>query len=91
MPENWPAVNQVVLRASVSEKPERNVRSFQPEFGPPMEGRRTSVSTDVFAFTGRVTSNEWDTLMAWYRDTLKDGSLTFTRNHPRTAAAGDCA
>lgn len=84
----WPGtVNQIVNPDSFSEAPEQNKASFQPEVGPPIERRRTSISSDVFAFTQWYTSAEYDDLVDFYRTTLIDGVLTFTRNHPRTGVS----
>lgn len=84
----WPGtVNQIVNQDSFNEAPERNVISFQPEVGPPIERRRTSISSNVFAFTQWYTSTEYDALVDFYRTTLLDGVLTFTRNHPRTGVS----
>lgn len=82
---SWPGtVNQGVNQDSFSEAPEQNKIAFQPEVGPPMERRRTSVSSNAFSFTSRCTSDEYDALVDFYWDTLLDGTLSFTRNHPRT-------
>lgn len=87
---SWPGtVNQNVEQDGFAEAPERNVVSFQPEVGPPTERRRTSISTNVFSFTSQCTSAEYDAIVDFYRNTLLDGVLTFTRNHPRTGVSAN--
>lgn len=89
MPAAWPAaVNQFAYRAGYGEQAERNVVSFQPEVGPPIERRRSTVATDIITFEGRGTPAEWASLKSFYRVTLRDGVDTFTRNHPLTGQAG---
>lgn len=85
----WPSsVPQDALLSSYGERPQRNVASFQPDTGIAIERRRSSVSTDDIAFEQILDNDEWEALLAFYRDDLKDGTLTFTRNHPRTGDAG---
>lgn len=84
----WPGtVNQFFYKSGYSQKPEANKVSFQPEVGPPIERRRSSLSTDLVQGSGRGTSTEFAALMTFWRTTLLDGSLTFTRNHPLTGVA----
>jgi hypothetical protein len=85
MPAAWPAtVTQLVDSSGYRETVERNVVEFAPEVGPPMARRRSSVSSDLISFsTTPVTDDEYDALVGFYRDTLKDGALTFLRTHPR--------
>lgn len=84
----WPgSVNQLVYRNGYSQSPERNVATFQPQVGPPIQRRRSSISTDVVTCVGRGTPTEWAALEAFYRNTLHDGVDQFTRNDPLTGAA----
>lgn len=81
----WPGtINQTVNMDGYSEAPEQNKITFQPEVGPPTERRRSSVSSNILAFTQFYTTTEYDDLITFYRTTLLDGVLTFTRTHPRT-------
>lgn len=85
----WPSsVPQDALLSSYGERPQRNVASFQPDTGIAIERRRSSVSTDDITFEQILVEAEWEDLLAFYRDDLKDGTLTFTRSHPRTGDAG---
>lgn len=86
----WPSnVSQYATINSYSEKPQRNVASFQPEFGPPKERRRSSISVDVLQFRTEMTFAAYDILLAFYRTDLNDGTLEFTRKHPRNLAGAD--
>lgn len=85
----WPGtVNQFFYKSGYSQKPEPNKVSFQPEVGPPIERRRSSISTDIVQGRGRGTVTEFNNLMTFFRTTLRDGADTFTRNHPLTGTAG---
>lgn len=85
---SWPGtVNQFVYRSGFSLKPEPNKVSFAPEVGPPIERRRSGISTDLVKCGGRGTPTEWAALEAFYRTTLHDGADTFQRNHPLTGVA----
>lgn len=81
----WPStISQNALQSGYTEQPQRNVVTFEPEAGIAMERRRSSVSTDAITFPAVLSSAEWAALLTFYRDTLKDGTLPFTRLHPRT-------
>lgn len=83
MASAWPgSVNQSVKRDSLRQQPERNVASFAPDVGPPIERPRSSIASDMISFESRGTRTEWVALMTFYRTTLADGSLPFTRNDP---------
>src|SRR5581483_4753673 len=85
----WPAgVNQYVKRNSYRERPERNVFADEMQVGPPLERRYFSLSWVLMEFEGRMTDTEWSALLTFYRATLKDGTLPFTRNHPLLGTAG---
>lgn len=83
--EAWPV--DVPQDASVSgygESPSRNVASFAPDVGPPIDRRRSSVATSEISCSFIFDDDQTNSLMAFYRDTIKDGTLPFTRTHPRT-------
>lgn len=85
MPVSWPGhINQRVMEGSYTEQPERNVASFAPEVGPPLERRRSSVTTELVSFTGSGTLDEWRALKDFYRITLGDGVASFVRTNPVT-------
>lgn len=87
----WPAtVPQWHLHSSYSERARRHVASFEPEAGVAIERRRSSISMEDMAYDVSLTSAQFDALLTFYRDTLKDGVLPFERTHPRSGAAITC-
>lgn len=81
----WPAaVPMRDLVAGYSERRESNLAEFAPEVGPPKRRRRSSVATELVSFEQLLSEAEADALLAFWRDTLGDGALTFEREHPRT-------
>lgn len=83
----WPQdVNQNYLRGSYREAPDVNVARFQPDVGPPKLRRRMSISTDKIDFTAWYSSAEYAALLTFFKTTLKDGVLPFTRTRRRTGA-----
>lgn len=91
MAEAWPGTipQTPVLMDSYSEGIEDNRITFKPEFGRPYIRRVTTASVDPLTFETPMTSAEWTALKAFYKSTLKHGTLTFTRLHPRTGASGE--
>lgn len=91
MAQAWPSgVPEWALAGSLSERVEVNVAEFQPEVGPPVRRRRTSVPTTLLSFEQVLTPAQYATLYSWYTSTLKDGSLSFNLTHPRTGTATEC-
>jgi len=92
MTEAWPVtVPSEALAEGYSEKPQRNVTSFQPDAGVALERRRASISADDLSYVStHMTDDQFDDLIAWYRDDLLEGVLPFTRNHPRTGDSVTC-
>lgn len=83
----WPdSVPLGVLPGSYTEKPERNVATFTPPNAQERERNRSRIRTYAIGFAQWLSSNEYDTLLAFYRATLTEGVLPFTRPHPRTGA-----
>lgn len=83
----WPGtVNQNAITNTYHEKKDRNVATFQPEVGPAMERRRTSVGSYTMSFDILLTTTEVAALKTFYDTTLADGSLYFTFTHPLTGA-----
>lgn len=83
----WPAgVTQDFELGSYAERPESNVVEFAPEVGPPMRRRRSSIASALLSFNAILDHAELESLLAWHRDVIQDGALSFMRKHPR---AGD--
>lgn len=87
MPEVWPVtVNQDALRDSYQEQIEDNVQRFKPDVGPSIDLSRTVTAQQTITFQNWFTSDEYADLTDWYINTLKNGVLTFDRQHPDDAA-----
>jgi hypothetical protein len=69
---------------SFTEKPQRNVASFQPDVGPPIYRRRSTAI--CYETTGNFIYNvdQLARFNEWFSEDLKDGSLAFEMDHPRT-------
>lgn len=86
----WPAgISQNAQSGSFKQTPDRNVSSFKPDRGTPLEHRATSVSSDQVQFATEMVYGDYQTLLSFYRDTLKDGVLPFTRKHPYDIGGAD--
>lgn len=85
MPADWPlTVNQDYIFGTYREVPESNVVAFRAEVGPPKLRRRTTARTSLIQWQARMSAEEVETFDDWYRNIIKDGSLSFYRRHPRT-------
>jgi hypothetical protein len=86
----WPGtVSQYAVVGTYQEEPDRNVSTFQPDRGPPLDHRSTSISSDQIQFSTEMVYATFQTLRDFYRTTLKDGALPFTRKHPYDIAGAD--
>lgn len=75
-----------VLR-SIREALEKNVLEFQVDAGQALRRRRTSMAGGTLAFElPPISAAQWDVLLAFHRDDLADGTLEFTRTHPRDSS-----
>lgn len=84
-PVAWPAqVPQIPLAKTFQGQRQRNVASFQPAYGPPIERRATSMAMESHSYQVRLSVEQYRVLMYFYTVTLKDGTLEFSRTHPRT-------
>lgn len=83
----WPGTVPLTADSDAyGEQPERNVVSFTPEVGPPTERPRSTISSDLLSFSKVMTFTQYDTLIAFYRTDLKQGTQPFTRPHPRNVS-----
>jgi hypothetical protein len=81
----WPStIPQCPILNGFNERPQPNVASFTPEVGPPKMRRRSTAKGWLTNMTFRFTNAQMVTFLTFYETTLKDGSLPFTMNHPRT-------
>lgn len=87
----WPSTVITLMREDgYREQPERNVDGFAVDHGPPLETRAQSIPQIVISGTIQCRSQaEYEDLLSFYADDLKDGVLHFKRTHPRTQEA-DC-
>src|SRR5262245_10804196 len=80
----WPAtVPLTAARESYREEPERHVRTYDPPVGASAERQQTRLDTMLVSFDIEMTFTQWDALAAFYRNTIADGILPFTRPSPR--------
>lgn len=81
----WPLdVPQNELLNSYSEKIEQNIIEFAPEVGPAKRRRRSSINAATLTFETLLRAAAVASLRTFYRTTLADGALPFTRRDPRT-------
>lgn len=84
-PAAWPpALRQTPLAKTFQAQRQRNTSSFQPTIGPAIERRISSMAFEQHSYQARFTADEYRVLINFYTVTLKDGTLEFSRLHPRT-------
>lgn len=82
----WPGdvpTSALVEDSSYDEKGEDNLVRQQPLVGPEQTRRRSYVPSQPIVFSTIMTFDEYDIFIDWYVNTLLNGSLLFTRPHPR--------
>lgn len=85
MMPNWPSTlpDDLIAQQYRETLPDL-VLEFATDVGPP---RRRAVALDgPTEIRGQqlMTETQWQTLVAWWRDTLKAGALSFEWTHPTT-------
>lgn len=81
----WPGGVPIgVVAGTYTEKPERYVSAHKPPIGQGQERMRSRILNYAIGFDQKLTSDEFDALLTFYRTTLVDGVLPFNRAHPRT-------
>jgi hypothetical protein len=81
----WPAsLPQCPILNAFSEQRQRNVRSFNPDVGPPKMGRRSTAVGVKTNTAWRMTNAQVITFNTFYETTLADGTLPFDWPHPIT-------
>lgn len=87
----WPTgITQNAVSGSVREQQQRNVFSFEPDAGVPIERRKSSIAMSTLSFISIVSRSQKALLETFYRTDLSDGVLAFTRKHPRTGSTITC-
>lgn len=64
-----------------------DVVRFQPEAGPPILRRRSTVQTFTASASFVFTREQYAIFRAWYRGDLSGGALRFSYDHPVTGEA----
>lgn len=81
----WPAdLPCMPILNSPEEVPQDNRIVFQPEVGPSIDRRRATAAGTILPMTLRMTRAQVDSYLWWFKNILKDGTLTFETKHPRT-------
>lgn len=87
MTVSWPVtVPSDPAADTVSEALERNVATFSPDVGPPIERRRSSIAMSTVEFQLYLSPAQRADFIAFYRDTLASGTLPFEMTDPVTLA-----
>jgi len=73
-------------QGSWQETPQPDVVSFQPEAGPPIDRRRSTVQTMGSTCTFVFSKVQYRIFRDWFRKDLRGGALSFSLAHP---ALGD--
>src|SRR5262249_45997313 len=88
---SWPGtVPQSANVESLSEEDQESYVEFPVEVGIPKRRARTTMVVATLVYDKLLTWTQWDLLQTFYRSDCKKGTLSFTRNHPRTAASLLC-
>ena len=84
----WPSsLPQKPFRGQWNEQAQDDVVRFQPESGPPILRRRSTVQTSVATATFRMTNEQIADFMVFHKEQLKGGALRFSWPHPVTGEA----
>lgn len=84
---SWPSgLSFAPLISGYDESDVVNLRKFEPEIGPAKTRRASSFAMENFSLSIVLNTADLATLDDFYRDTLKDGALSFTHVHPRLGA-----
>jgi hypothetical protein len=81
----WPGTLPQSPKYGFGEKKQVNVNSFTPDVGVPIITLRSTAACWNTTATFEMNDTQLAAFLTFYETTLKDGSLPFTWNHPRTA------
>jgi hypothetical protein len=73
---------------SYSETPEDNLARFQPEAGPAITRRRSTIATAAITYDLVMDYLDYQIFETWWRETIAEGALEFTLAHPRGGGDG---
>lgn len=84
----WPAsLPQRVEQQDFTARPRPNVIRTDMEVGPVKTRRRATRSVEEMTVSVALDREQYDTFTAFWTDTIKDGSLPFDWQDPRTGEA----
>lgn len=83
----WPSTIPQAPLYGFQEQRQINVATFMPEVGTPKKRRRSTAVCTLCSAVFRMDHADLATFNTFFETTLKDGSLPFTWNHPRTAVS----
>lgn len=79
----WPAtLPAALLRNGFGHAFPSDAVEFAPEIGPPMTRRRSTAGAEPVSGAINVDRAQYETFVAFWRDTLRSGTLPFTWRHP---------
>lgn len=84
MTASWPIALPQCPLLEFEETARGSVVSFEPESGPPIRRRRSSVWLTEFPVTFRMDGAQVAAFETFVRQTIVGGTLPFTMKHPRT-------
>jgi len=84
MTASWPLSLPQCALLEHEETARGSTVSFEPESGPPISRRRSSVWLSEFPVTFRMVGAQVATFETFVRQTIVGGTLPFIMQHPRT-------
>lgn len=91
MPAAWPitATFPTAMRVGPRQTPNSNMIETQMSTGYPKRRRRDRVKYDTYSGSVILNESDKDVFLAWFHDTILDGSLEFEWKHPFTGATAN--
>lgn len=85
----WPSAGdfpQLPLNGQWQRQRQKNLLAFEPDVGPPLVRRRSTVSTLPATFTIQLTTTQAAALDEFHDIDCGEGSIPFTWDNPETGA-----
>lgn len=85
----WPTAGsfpQLPLNGSWSRQRQSNLITFEPDVGPPLVRKRSTVSVVKASFSLKLTAAQLATLDTFFETTCNEGATPFTWDNPETGA-----